>query len=445
MRKNATDLTIEYLDLNRKVLACEARIRQRAQELVKQYPSLDIKQDETSTVIITTKEWFDIIEPFADYGFNKSHSYGYGMVSYWTAYLKANYPSEYMAALMTSCDSKKLPVYLNESAHMGLTVTAPDINLSGVMFKAATINGEPMIPFGLGSIAHVGVLSEDIITERKNGLYTSIQDFCSRVDSPNLNSNTIDALIRAGCFDSIHGSRNGVLEVGASALASARKQRKKVHKDAMQLFDMSEIDGEVPDVETTREDILKYEKELLGLYVTYHPLEGYEDKAVEMASTEIIDLGECDDKSKQRLVGIVTKINRKTTRKGDNMVVLTIEDFSGECEVVLFKNTLERYGEFVDNENVLVFDGKANKREEYVSLVVDHIEELDNVKVDPLVIFLTEDAMTEPLIARLSALFNTYPGDYPVILDTGDKALDLNVLVSKKEEMIDKLKELLHG
>lgn len=392
------------------------------------------------------EEWWSIIEPFADYGFNKSHSYGYGMVSYWTAYLKANYPTEYMAALLTTSDSKKVPVYLNEAAHMGLKVIAPDINLSQSMFAGVIVDNEPVIPFGLESISHVGVLAEEIVAERDaNGLFTSIQDFCTRVDSTNLNTKTIDALVRAGCFDMMHGSRNAVLDVAPAALESARKQRKKNGKDAMQLFDMTEIDGEVPDIETTRDDIIKFEKELLGLYVTYHPLEGYETKVREMSSIDIVDLGDGVDKSKQRVVGIITKIVRKTTRKGDPMVILTIEDFSGECEAVMFSQTVLEYGEFVTNESVLVFDGKINKREEYVSLVVDSVEELDNIELDPVVVYINDEALTDPVVNRLSALFNTYPGDYPVMLDTGDKSFNLNVGVSREQEMFDKLRELLSG
>lgn len=387
-------------------------------------------------------QWFDIILPFADYGFNKSHSYGYGVVSWWTAYLKANYPAEFMAALLTHADSKKHGLYLNECAHMGLKVIAPDVNLSDTMFTAVEVDGEVLIPFGLESISHVGSLSHEIVAEREaNGPYKSVVDFCERVTAKTLTTKTMEALVKSGCFQRMHASRIALVEPAKQVLKDTRKRAKDRIKGSMTLFDVEEvIPFNVPDVETSRDDVIKFEKEFLGLYLTYHPLDGYYDKLEEVASLQIQDLAEQGDRVSHRIAGIITKRERKITRKGDPMVILTVEDYTGECEVVMFKATLEDFGEFVDSDQVLCIDGKVNHRDKYVSIVVDSIRLVDSVESQALVLFVADEDLDDGMLQRLGDLVDRYPGSSDMILDTGSRVFELETKVDRA-----RLVEILKG
>ena len=289
--------------------------------------------------------WFDIIEPFADYAFNKSHSYGYGYVAYQTAYLKANFPVEYLSALLTSVKANldKAAIYLNECRTLGIKVCVPDVNRSESDFGP---DGEGNILFGLSAVRNVGEgLVELIVTERNsNGPFADFYDFAQRVDEKVLNKRTIESLIKAGGFDSLGHPRQGLLTSFEQIIDQTVARRREHEMGVQTLFGALDDGGgplfdertPIPDIELAKRPRLAFEKEMLGLYVSDHPLMGYERTLQRKTDCALADLAEKEDQSRVIIGGVVTNLVRKWTKKGELMAVFTLEDLASQIEAMVF-------------------------------------------------------------------------------------------------------------
>ncbi|HUG74072.1 MAG TPA: LAGLIDADG family homing endonuclease, partial [Acidimicrobiia bacterium] len=320
--------------------------------------------------------WFDMIEPFADYAFNKSHSYGYGLIAYQIAYLKANYPAEYMSSLLTSVKSNldKAAIYLAECRAMDIPVTVADINRALVDFApelardeaGAIVGGE--IVFGMSAVRGVGSgLCHLIIAEREaNGPYADFYDFCERVDLGVLNKKTVEALIKAGAFDSVGHRRQGLLMVFESIIDRTIARRKEAEAGVMSLFDTAGDDGgggvgagfdereEIPDLEFPKVQKLAFEKEMLGLYVSDHPLFGAEDFLARRTELGLDALAECEDGAIKTVGGVITNLQRKWTKKGDLMGVFVLEDLRSNVETMVFPRTMTEHGHKLEDDAIVL-------------------------------------------------------------------------------------------
>jgi DNA polymerase III subunit alpha len=382
------------------------------------------------------KDWFDIIEPFADYAFNKSHSYGYGLIAYQTAYLKANYPVEYFAALLTSVKSNldKAAVYLNECRQMGVTVLVPDVNVSESNFSALPDpDGGPSgsIPFGLSAVRNVGEgLVGHIVAEREaTGPYVDFYDFCERVDLTVMNKRTIESLIKAGAFDSLGHPRQGLLTVFEQIVDNTVARRRERDMGVMTLFGEADAGpvfderARVPDLEFDKMTRLAFEKEMLGLYVSDHPLMGAESALRRRTDCGIAELAEVDEGAQRTVGGVVTGLQRKWTRKGDLMAVFVLEDLQGSTEVMVFPKTMQAFGHMLEDDRIVCVKGRIDKRDDLPKLMATDISLFDGVTTGaapPLRIRLSPATMSDELSARLKALLADHPGDSEVFLHIGE-------------------------
>ncbi|CAN5657952.1 DNA polymerase III subunit alpha [soil metagenome] len=394
------------------------------------------------------QQWFDIIEPFADYAFPKAHAYGYGLIAYQTAYLKAHHPVEYFAALLTSVRTNldKAAVYLNECRQMGIKVRVPDVNLSQSDFSATTAgDGDaegdgPLtgaIPFGLAAVRNVGQgLVGHIVAERDaHGPYVDFHDFCERVDLSVLHKRTLESLIKAGGFDSLGHPRKGLLAVFEQIVDHTLARRRERDQGIMTLFASSAGDGaaaalaEVFDERTTIPDLrfekgqqLAFEKEMLGLYVSDHPLMGAEAALRRRTDCTVDELREAEEGSLRACGGVVTALSKKWTRKGDLMAVFTLEDLRSAIEVMVFPKTMAEHGHKLAADAVVCVKGRVDKREDDPKLIALSIEPFEPVTdgAPPLRVRLAPRALSDAMVGRLKDLFTQFPGESPVFLHLGD-------------------------
>jgi len=382
------------------------------------------------------ERWFDIIEPFADYAFNKSHSYGYGYVAYQTAYLKANYPVEYLACLLTSVKANldKAAVYLNECRQMGIPVLVPDVNVSQSDFVAVfDEDGNGSIPFGLSAVRNVGEgLVSLIIAEREaNGPFADFHDFAERVDPSVLNKRTVESLIKAGAFDSMGHPRKGLLSVFEQIIDRTMARRRKEAEGQFELFatldaptgGFDDARVPIPDVEFDKRQRLAFEKEMLGLYVSDHPLMGAEASLRRRTECTIAELEEVPDGSVRVIGGIVTSLARKWTRKGDLMAVFVLEDLQASIEVMVFPKTMQAYGHLLEEDAVVVVKGRIDARDDSPKVVATEIERFEPVTdgAPPVRISMSPAALSERTLTELKHLLGEHPGESQVFIHLGDR------------------------
>jgi DNA polymerase III subunit alpha len=381
-------------------------------------------------------DWFDIIEPFADYAFNKSHSYGYGFVAYQTAWLKAHYPVEYLAALLTSVkdDKDKTAVYLAECRNLRIEVLVPDVNVSASDFIA---RGET-IPFGLSAIRNVGEgLVARIVEERETGgPFADFYDFCERVDPMVLNKRTVESLIKAGAFDSLGHPRKGLLMVFEQIVDRTLSRRREREMGVMSLFGEA-ADGEgspihdervpIPDVEFDKAPRLAFEKEMLGLYVSDHPLMGVEVSLRRHTDCSLVELRELRDGETRWVGGVITALQRKYTRRGELMALFILEDLEAAMEVMVFPRTMHEFGPMLDDDAVVCVKGRLDQREEPAKIVCLEVKRPELVADGgaPLRINLPAASATASMISDLKKMLLEHPGDSPVFLHLGQKVLRL--------------------
>lgn len=381
-------------------------------------------------------ELFNIIERFADYAFSKNHAYPYALVAYQTAYLKANYPHEYMAALLTSVKTtlEKAAVYLAECRARGISVLTPDVNRSESDFVAARLDdGREVIPFGLSAVRNVGEgLVAQLLAEReKNGPFADFYDFCERVDTSVLNKRTLESLIKAGGFDSLGHPRKGLLQVFEQIVDGTVARRRERDQGVMSLFGDLGEEGTaafdermaIADVEFGKRERLAYEKEMLGLYVSDHPLMGAEQALRRRCDRTIDELATLNEGGMVKIGGVCTGLQRKWTRKGDLMAVFQLEDLKSQIEVMVFPKTMTDIGHLLADDAVLIVKGRLDTREaEAPKLVAMSVEVFDGVTdgAPPLRIKVQPQALSEQQLGKLKALLSEFPGESEVFVHLGE-------------------------
>lgn len=389
---------------------------------------------------------FDIIEPFADYAFNKSHAYAYGLISYQTAYLKANYPSEYIAAVLTSFKDKseRAAVYLAEARRMGLTVTVPDVNKSTSDF---TVN-DGIILFGMGGIRNVGEgVVAKIITARQSGEFKNFYDFCKRVDQTVLNKKTLEALIKAGAFDSLEVPRKGLAEVFDKVVADVKKKAKNAEKGVMSLFEDEDINEtwDIPDIEYDKKERLSLEKEMLGLYISDHPLMGIEYSLQQHCDGTLSDIGDLEDGSIKTFGGVITNLNRKRTKKGDLMATFSLEDLESSVEVIVFPKTMVEYEELIQEDAVITVKGRIDRRDDQIKLIMMDMNIFTGASsVMPVRIRVDQGYLTNEFIDDLKSVLKRNKGSAPAVIHTDDRIVELpeDWSVDPSKRLFDDLKKL---
>ncbi|HVA75718.1 MAG TPA: DNA polymerase III subunit alpha [Acidimicrobiales bacterium] len=389
---------------------------------------------------------FDIIEPFADYAFNKSHAYGYALVGYQTAWLKAHYPAQYLAALLTSVkdDKDKTGVYLVECRTQGIEVLVPDVNVSASDFSAArSVEGAGerwVIPFGLSAVRNVGEgLVDKIIAEReKEGPFKDFYDFCNRVDPMVLNKRTVESLIKGGAFDSLGHPRQGLCMVFEQIVDRTLARRREEDQGVMSLFGDPGGGGDavfddarvpIPDQEFDKHTRLAFEKEMLGLYLSDHPLKGAEAAMARHVEVSISELREQPKDGQVAWVGgVVTGLARKYTKRGDLMATFLLEDLQSSIEVWVFPKVMMEVGHLLADDAVVCVRGRMDMREEQPKLVCMEAKrpelKLDGT-IEPLHVELPLHALTDERVESLKRLLSEHPGPSPVLLHVGAKCIRL--------------------
>jgi DNA polymerase-3 subunit alpha len=378
------------------------------------------------------KTIWDILVPFSDYAFNKAHSAGYGVVSYWTAYLKANYPAEYMAALLTSVkdDKDKSALYLNECRRMGIKVLPPDVNESDANFTPRGTD----IRFGLSAIRNVGgnVVEGVIAARQSDGAFISFADFLRKVPSVVCNKRVVESLIKAGAFDSLGEARRGLLGVHEQAVDAVVDIKRKEALGQDSLFGAFEgVDGDegvadvafaftVPVGEWDKATLLAFEREMLGLYVSDHPLFGVEHVLAGAADCTLAALAESErpDGAPLTVAGLITSLQRRITKQGNAWASATLEDLEGAIEVMFFPTAYQACGELLAEDRILVVRGRLDRREDVAKLIASDVSvpDLTGGPRGPVVVSLQAARCTPPVVERLKAVIGTHPGTSEVHL-----------------------------
>lgn len=332
---------------------------------------------------------FELIEYFAGYGFNKSHSAAYAVVAYQTAYLKAHYPVEFMAALLTSVmdSADRVAFYIAECRRMGIAVLTPDVNESFESFTVA--NGS--IRFGLAAMKNVGKgAMQSIIEVRKaDGPFTSLQDFCMRVDLGQVNKRMMENLIKGGAFDSLEGNKQQMLAILDQCLEQGNEVRRNKASAQISLFDFDEVgfgNGyapiSLPDLpEFRKQELLAMEKEILGLYVSGHPLDDYKKVIHEKISVTLEELNESYDQQKIIVAGMIENFKISTTKKGDTMATIRFEDLTGTMDLLVFPKQFVRYREMIQKEAIVLVKGRYLAQDDNPKISAEEILPLPNDNV----------------------------------------------------------------
>jgi DNA polymerase-3 subunit alpha len=417
---------------------------------------------------------FDLIEPFANYAFNKSHAYGYGLVAYQTAWLKANHPVEYLAALLSSVkdDKDHTAIYLGECRNLGIDVRVPDINESSSNFTArrgAGARGPGVIVFGLSAVRNVGegVVAQIVGERDKNGPFADFHDFCCRVDPFVLNKRSIESLIKAGAFDSLGHPRKGLCLVFEEIIDHVLARRREEELGISTLFSvlaetpMDESGGldearrTIPDVEFDKSERLAFEKEMLGLYVSDHPLLGFEAALrlrTDATVRELLDQATAPDAladlggTSAVVGGVVTALNRRYTRRGELMATFVLEDLESAIEVFVFPKTMAEQGMRLENDAIVCVRGRLDMREDVPKLVAMEITRPELTPSDEaLELCVPLSSVSESVVARLKELVVEHPGPVPVHIRLGSKVLRLPAQfnVDPRGGLVGALKELL--
>jgi DNA polymerase-3 subunit alpha len=372
------------------------------------------------------KTLWDVLVPFSDYAFNKAHAAAYGLVSYWTAYLKANYPAEYMAALLTSVkdDKDKMAIYLNECRRMKIQVLPPDVNESEATFTPVGSD----IRFGLTAIRNVGANVVDKIVEarREKGRYEDFNDFLDKVDPLVCNKRVIDSLIKAGAFDDLKHRRRALVAIHEQAVDRYSSIKKDSGGGQDSLFDdlmgggdappIFDLAVPVPDIdEWDKMTLLAHEREMLGLYVSDHPLMGLEHVLQGASDCSIGQLmldEERPDNSPIVVTGLITSVQRKITRKGDTWAVVTIEDLDGAIDVLLFPGTYQLAGSLLAEDAIVTVKGKLSRSKDQPEIRAEEVTvpDLDEGPSGPVVVSLPITRCTPPVVEQLKEVLRTHPG-----------------------------------
>jgi DNA polymerase-3 subunit alpha len=396
--------------------------KKKKEELDEQFEAFQAGMKQQGFSPAAVKVLWDTLMPFADYAFNKSHSAGYGVLSYWTAYLKANYPAEYLAALLSSvADSKdKLAIYLSEARRMGLRVLAPDVNESFAAFSA--VGGD--VRFGLGAVRNVGQnVVEGIVSARsEKGAFTSFNDFLSKVPASVCSRRVIESLIKAGAFDSLGHTRRSLFEIFEEAVDLYTGNKKQEATGAVDLFGeffgADEAGIEIPDrPEWAKKEKLAQERDMLGLYVSDHPLSGRETQLIRHSERSIVELvgsDEIRDGEMVTIAGLITSVQHKVARNsGKPYGILTLEDFEGEINVMLLGRNYDERAKLLNSDMVVSVRGRVSMRDDGKSLHGQGIEILEALPDDdtgPVNLYLAEAEANRENLNELARMLTAHPG-----------------------------------
>ncbi|GAA2175002.1 DNA polymerase III subunit alpha [Agrococcus versicolor] len=400
--------------------------KKKKSELDKQFAGFSQGMQDRGYSMSAVEKLWEILLPFSDYAFNKAHSAAYGVISYWTAYLKAHYAPEYMAALLTSVgDSKdKMAIYLSECRRMGITVLPPDVNTSSLRFTA--VGGD--IRFGLGAVRNVGanVVDQLVAAREVEGSATTFHDFLKKMPLGVVSKRVVESLIKAGGFDSLGATRRAMLEVHEQAVEDAANTKRREANGQVDLFgdlfDVEEQAEQVPDrPEWAKRDKLAFEREMLGLYVSDHPLAGLDLELAKHASHQIQSLvDDCEDGDTVTVAGLITTAQHRVARQSGNPYgILTIEDFGGEVDVMVLGKTYTAFQHELQADRIAVVKGRFRTRDEGFTLHANHVEFPDVMPVDetkPLELRLMERRATLATTRDLKAVLERHAGPTDVRL-----------------------------
>jgi len=406
---------------------------------------------------VAIKRLWEVLIPFSDYAFNRAHSAGYGVVSFWTAYLKANFPTEYMAALLTSVrdDKDKSALYLSECRRMGIKVLPPDVNESNAEY---TPRGRD-IRFGLAAIRNVGegVVASIKASREAKGNFTSFADFLAKVDAQVCNKKTIESLIKAGAFDDLKHPRKGLMTIHLEAIDSVIETKRAEAIGQFDLFGGGEVDSqmtglevEIPPTEWDKSTLLAFEREMLGLYVSDHPLLGVEHvlrSHTDMSISQLLDEGVPD--GVVTIGGLITGVQRKVSRNGDSWAVVNIEDLEGSIEALFFSKTYNQYALSLTEDRVVVIRGRFARTDEQVRFTALDMSmpDITSGPTGPLLISLPAAQVTPPIVERMKEILRSHPGKREVHLHVVDQqkstTLKVDALVTSSPSLSADLKAIL--
>ncbi|MBW9211486.1 DNA polymerase III subunit alpha [Mumia sp. zg.B53] len=437
--------------------------KKKKSELDKQFENFSAGMNARGFSAAAVKTLWDILLPFSDYAFNKAHSAAYGVVSFWTAYLKAHYPAEYMAALLTSVrgDKDKSAIYLNECRRMGIKVLPPDVNDSEANFTAVDRD----IRFGLSAVRNVGHNVVDAIVEARTekSPFTDFADFMEKVPPVVCNKRVIESLIKSGSFDSLKHHRRALVTVHEDAVDQYVdiKRNEAIGQDSL-FAGLDDADAGfagsavvVPDLdEWDKTTLLAHEREMLGLYVSDHPLFGLEHvlrAASDCTIGDVIADEERPDGAQIAVAGLVTSIQRKLTKKGDPWAIVTVEDLEGAVNVMLFPSVYTLSGHLLVEDAVVVVKGRLKRKEDTPEIAATELTAADLSVGDdgPVVLSIPTARCTPPTLDQLRDVLASHPGATEVHLRlVGTKStklmrLDPRLRVSPSSSLIADLKALL--
>ncbi len=416
----------------------------------------------------TAANLFDLIVKFAGYGFNKSHSAAYAMITFYTSYLKHYYPTEFMAAILTleKNNTDKVVKYVDEVKRMGMKLLPPDINRSGIMFEARNIDGEEVVMFGMGAVKGAGEIAiNTMIAARGEEEFKDFSDFVSRIDSSKVNKRVIESLIKAGTFDSFGYSRKAMLSQLEDIIDMAKKAGDAKKQAVNSLWgddtEMTSVTLELKDMpEFEPMEILEMEKESLGFYVSGHPLDKYRETLDEINYTLSSEIDDLADGSQAMFIGKIEGITEKISKKGNKFGIASIMDLHGNIELMLFENRLKELEEDFDLSKPIAFKVKITKDGDFTRMNILKISSMKDAKktkvkvekevkhveepVQPPLILSLNLMPDAKIVEELMCLVDKYPGKRPLELHIKSKLADVIIESKMKvsELIMEEVKEL---
>jgi DNA polymerase III subunit alpha len=436
-----------------------------ADKLAKEYDGFEAGMLERGYPQDAITVLWETLVPFADYAFNKSHSAAYGVITYWTAYLKANYPAEYMAALLTSVkdDKDKMAIYLNECRRMKIQVLPPDVNESAADFTPVSTD----IRFGLGAVRNVGhnVVDGIVMARQEKGRYTDFNDFMDKVPAVVCNKRVIESLVKAGAFDDLKHKRRALVAIHEMAVDQYvdLKRNEAIGQDSL-FAGLDGLDGAdsgfgisvaVPDIEDwDKMTLLGHEREMLGLYVSDHPLLGMEHVLSASRDCTIGQLmldEERADGSTVTITGLITSVQRKVTKRGDSWAMVSVEDLEGAIDVLLFPSVYQLAANVLSEDAIVIVRGRLSRQKDQPELHGQEVTlpDLNDEARGPVVIALPLTRCTGPVVEQLKEVLGTHPGMSEVRLklqardSTKVMRLDDRLRVTPSPALFADLKQLL--
>ena len=428
-------------------VAMGKKIPQVMEEQRKKFTDGSVANDYSEQFAI---EIFDQIAYFAGYGFNKSHSVPYALLAYQTAYLKANYPAEYIAACLTAVkrDKDRTAIFLSEARDMGVKVSTPDINLSSSDF---TVNDNEIL-FGLSAVRNVGDITADkIVLEREsNGDFKSIEDFLSRIDSRSLNKRGVEALIQGGGLDKFGLTRKGMFDSAIELIENAKELKANKENNQGSLFEMEDSNSthiNINNTEWDKKELLEREREMLGFFVSEDPLEGYGEVLKSESSHSIIELQSLEDEEEINVTisGLISNVQKRVSRRGNPWIQFDIQDLTGSSGVLLFNKLVDKYNASIDGEIYLKVSGtyvggSENTIRARDVEVIEPSKMIENLDISPLRISVDEEKLDKKNLVLLKELLEKFPGLSSVELEvnskSGSKLLELKEIKVKKTNQL---------